>query len=346
MTAITKAPFGVTKNGTPVEAYTMESETLRVTILTLGGTIAAIEAPDKNGNMADVCLGFDNVKTYEEHTCFFGALIGRYANRIGGARFTLNGEEYKLAENDGVNHLHGGPTGFHTKVWNARPQENSLVLTAASTDMEEGYPGNLKLEVVYTLNGSELTIRYLAVSDEDTVINLTNHAYFNLAGHDSGDVLSHVMQINADRFTRVGEGSIPTGELPDVTGTPFDLREGKRIGAHIDDENADLLTTSGYDHNFVLNGEGWKKAAFVTEETSGRTLTVYTDQPGVQFYAGNFITPGLIGKGKKEYVRRGGFCLETQVFPDTPNQPDFPTCVLKKDDVYTAKTTFVFGVQA
>ena len=345
MTAITKAPFGVTKNGTPVEVYTMENETLRVKILTLGGTIAAIEAPDKAGNMADICLGFDNVKTYEEHTCFFGALIGRYANRIGGARFTLNGEEYTLAKNDGANHLHGGPTGYHTKVWHARPQENSLVLTTTSADMEEGYPGNVKLEVVYTLDGNSLTIRYLAVSDKDTVINLTNHAYFNLAGHDSGTILDHVMKINADRFTRVGEGSIPTGELPDVSGTPFDLREGKRIGEQIDDENADLLTTSGYDHNFVLNGDGWKEAAFVTEETTGRTLAVYTDQPGVQFYAGNFITPGLIGKDGKEYVRRGGFCLETQVFPDTPNQPDFPTCLLKKGDIYAARTTFVFGVQ-
>lgn len=279
MAFIMKKPFGTTKAGVPVELYTLDDGVVRVQVMTLGGTIVSIEAPDKHDVTADVCLGFASPQAYEEQTCYIGATVGRYANRIGNAKFALNGVEYSLYPNDGENHLHGGPHGFHTKVWKAEEESDALVLSCESADMEEGYPGRLSVRVRYTLVNGTLTLSYHAKSDRDTVVNLTNHAYFNLAGQGSGSILKHRIRINADRFTRVGAGAIPTGGLPEVAGTPFDLRTFTEIGAHIDDDIEDLRVTGGYDHNFVLNGGDFREAACVYDPESGRMLTVKTDLP-------------------------------------------------------------------
>lgn len=344
MAFIMKKPFGTTKAGVPVELYTLDDGVVRVQVMTLGGTIVSIEAPDKHDVTADVCLGFASPQAYEEQTCYIGATVGRYANRIGNAKFALNGVEYSLYPNDGENHLHGGPHGFHTKVWKAEEESDALVLSCESADMEEGYPGRLSVRVRYTLVNGTLTLSYHAKSDRDTVVNLTNHAYFNLAGQGSGSILKHRIRINADRFTRVGAGAIPTGGLPEVAGTPFDFRTFTEIGAHIDDDIEDLRVTGGYDHNFVLNGGGFREAACVYDSESGRMLTVKTDLPGVQFYAGNSLDGTLCGKDSARYVRRSGFCLETQFFPDTPNHPEFPACVLRAGEDFHAKTSYTFSV--
>ena len=344
MAFIMKKPFGTTKAGVPVELYTLDDGVVRVQVMTLGGTIVSIEAPDKHDVTADVCLGFASPQAYEEQTCYIGATVGRYANRIGNAKFALNGVEYSLYPNDGENHVHGGPHGFHTKVWKAEEESDALVLSCESADMEEGYPGRLSVRVRYTLVNGTLTLSYHAKSDRDTVVNLTNHAYFNLAGQGSGSILKHRIRINADRFTRVGAGAIPTGGLPEVAGTPFDLRTFTEIGAHIDDDIEDLRVTGGYDHNFVLNGGDFREAACVYDPESGRMLTVKTDLPGVQFYAGNSLDGTLCGKDSVRYVRRSGFCLETQFFPDTPNRPEFPACVLHAGEDFHAKTSYTFFV--
>lgn len=343
MAVITKKPFGMTKAGAPVELYTLDDGVVRVQVMTLGGTIVSIEAPDKHGIMADICLGFASPQEYEEQTCYIGATVGRYANRIGNARFALNGVEYPLYPNDGKNHLHGGPHGFHTKVWKAAKESDALVLSCESADMEEGYPGRLSVSVRYTLTNGTLSLSYHAKSNRDTVVNLTNHAYFNLAGQGSGSILKQRIRINADRFTRVGEGAIPTGELPEVFGTPFDLRTFTEIGAHIDENTDDLHVTGGYDHNFVLNGEGFREAACAYDPQSGRMLTVKTDLPGVQFYAGNSLDGTLCGKDGARYIRRSGFCLETQFFPDTPNQAVFPPCVLRAGEDFRTRTSYTFS---
>ena len=344
MASIMKKPFGTTKAGVPVELYTLDDGVVRVQVMTLGGTIVSIEAPDRHDVTADVCLGFASPQAYEEQTCYIGATVGRYANRIGNAKFALNGVEYSLYPNDGKNHLHGGPHGFHTKVWKAEEESDALVLSCESADMEEGYPGRLSVRVRYTLVNGTLTLSYHAKSDRDTVVNLTNHAYFNLAGQGSGSILKHRIRINADRFTCVGAGAIPTGGLPEVAGTPFDFRTFTEIGAHIDDDIEDLRVTGGYDHNFVLNGEGFREAACVYDPESGRMLTVKTDLPGVQFYAGNSLDGTLCGKDSARYVRRSGFCLETQFFPDTPNHPEFPACVLRAGEDFHSKTSYTFSV--
>ncbi|MCI5924588.1 MAG: aldose epimerase family protein [Oscillospiraceae bacterium] len=343
MASIMKKPFGTTKAGVPVELYTLDDGVVRVQVMTLGGTIVSIEAPDRHDVTADVCLGFASPQAYEEQTCYIGATVGRYANRIGNAKFALNGVEYSLYPNDGKNHLHGGPHGFHTKVWKAEEESDALVLSCESADMEEGYPGRLSVRVRYTLVNGTLTLSYHAKSDRDTVVNLTNHAYFNLAGQGSGSILKHRIRINADRFTRVGAGAIPTGGLPEVAGTPFDFRTFTEIGAHIDDDIEDLRVTGGYDHNFVLNGGGFREAACVYDSESGRMLTVKTDLPGVQFYAGNSLDGTLCGKDSARYVRRSGFCLETQFFPDTPNHPEFPACVLRAGEDFHSKTSYTFS---
>lgn len=337
MASIMKKPFGTTKAGVPVELYTLDDGVVRVQVMTLGGTIVSIEAPDRHDVTADVCLGFASPQAYEEQTCYIGATVGRYANRIGNAKFALNGVEYSLYPNDGKNHLHGGPHGFHTKVWKAEEESDALVLSCESADMEEGYPGRLSVRVRYTLVNGTLTLSYHAKSDRDTVVNLTNHAYFNLAGQGSGSILKHRIRINADRFTRVGAGAIPTGGLPEVAGTPFDFRTFTEIGAHIDDDIEDLRVTGGYDHNFVLNGGGFREAACVYDSESGRMLTVKTDLPGVQFYAGNSLDGTLCGKDSARYVRRSGFCLETQFSPIRRTIRNFPPVCCVQERIFIPK---------
>jgi aldose 1-epimerase len=309
-----------------------------------------LKVPDRKGNFADVLHGFDTLDGYLGEHPYFGALIGRYGNRIGKAKFTVNGVEYKLAANNGVNHLHGGIQGFDKKVWIAVERngvEPALGLTYTSKDGEEGYPGTLGVSVTYTLTAkNELRIEYDAVTDKETVVNLTNHAYFNLAG--DGDILGHTLQLEAYRFTPVDEGLIPTGELREVAGTPLDFTRPMPIGSRIVDSLYDQLRFGkGYDHNFVLNsgGGGLALAAKVTEGSSGREMEVWTTEPGVQFYTGNFLDGTIKGKGGKAYGQRSAFCLETQHFPDSPNKPEFPSTSLKPGAKYHSITAYKFSVQ-
>jgi aldose 1-epimerase len=309
--------------------------------------------PDKSGKLGDIVLGFDNVSGYQSPEYvksgpYFGALIGRYGNRIKGGKFTLDGKEYKLATNNGPNHLHGGVKGFDKVVWQAQPGSSAdgqnLTLTYTSKDGEEGYPGNLQVQVVYTLtNDDALRIDYTATTDKATPVNLTNHSYFNLNHGTTKDVLNHQVTLNADRYTVVDAGLIPTGELRPVKGTPFDFTTPHTIGERIGQ------VEGGYDHNWVLktsgNAGGLHEAATVYEPTSGRTMTISTDQPGVQFYTGNFLDGTLTGKGGTQYVKNGGFCLETQHFPDSPNQPKFPTTILKPGETMRSTTVHQFGVR-
>ncbi len=352
---IQQSPFGQTKDGTPVHLFTLNNDhDIEISITNYGGAVVALRTPDKHGTPADIVLGFDTYAEYLEENPFFGALVGRFANRIGRAKFTLDGIEYALAQNDGQNTLHGGTNGFDKVVWSAEPFEHDdevgINLSYESEDGEEGYPGNLSVQVTYTLNNqNELRIDYDATTDRNTIINLTNHTYFNLAGH--GAILDHVIQINADHFTPTDDILIPTGELRSVEGTPMDLRQPIPIGTRIDEDYGPLQQAGGYDHNWVLNktAEEGKKLGYcatVTEPASGRQLDVYTTQPGVQFYTGNMMPPGGIqGKGGQRYPQRGGFCLETQNFPDAPNQPDFPSPILKPGERYEHATVFRFAVQ-
>jgi len=347
---ITKTPFGKMPEGQVMDLYTLTNRGgMKVTITNYGGRVVSILVPDRQGKMSDVVLGFDNLDGYLGNNPFFGALVGRYANRIGKARFTLNGVEYKLAQNDGPNSLHGGVKGFDKVDWTARESSKNppaLELTYVSPDGEEGYPGKLTSIVVYTLTDSnELKIDYTAITDKDTVLNLTNHAYFNLAGEGNGDILKHDIMINADRFTPVDSTLIPTGELRKVEGTPFDFRKATAIGARIDANDEQIKFGRGYDHNFVLNrtGRGLTLAARVTGPQSGRVLEVRTTQPGIQFYTGNFLDGSVHGKGAKAYGHRSAFCLETQHFPDSPNQPKFPSTVLKPGQTYHETTIYKFS---
>ncbi|HEY6340315.1 MAG TPA: aldose epimerase family protein [Bryobacteraceae bacterium] len=296
--------------------------------------------------MADVVAGFDNLEGYLTPPPYFGAIIGRYGNRIGRARFKLNGMEYMLAANDGENSLHGGVRGFDKRVWTAKQVgSQSLELSYLSKDGEEGYPGNLSATVIYTLSdANELRIDYSATTDKDTVVNLTNHSYFNLAGE--GDILGHEVTINADRFTPVDKGLIPTGELKSVAGTPFDFRAARPIGERIEQKDEQLIFGHGYDHNWALNrfGSGLESAATVSDPESGRIVEVLTTEPGLQFYTGNFLDGTLKGKGRT-YTRRSAFCMETQHFPDSPNKPDFPSTVLKPGNRYQSATVYRFSAQ-
>jgi aldose 1-epimerase len=346
-------PFGKTRAGEPVELFTLtNSKGMQADIMTYGGILVSLKVPDRSGNRADVVLGFDSLDGYQTDPPppYFGALIGRYGNRIGGGRFTLNGTEYKLAQNNGPNHLHGGLRGFDKVVWKARtPDAQSLELTYLSKDGEEGYPGNLTAIVTYSLTDSnELKLDYRATTDKDTVVNLTNHSYFNLAGQGEGDVLGHQIMINAGRFTPVDSGLIPTGELRSVEGTPFDFRQPKAIGERIDAPDEQLKFGKGYDQNFVLNrsGNGLELAAKVMEPKSGRVMEVLTTEPGVQFYTGNNLDGSIRGKGGKAYGRRYGLCLETQHFPDSPNKPNFPSVALKPGAQYQTTTVYKFSSNA
>ena len=350
---VKKEGFGKTAAGRNVDLYTLtNAKGMEAKITNYGGIVTSLKVPDRNGKLDDVVLGFDNLDGYLKGHPYFGAIIGRYGNRIGKGRFTLNGTEYKLAVNNGENHLHGGVKGFDKVVWTARPLRMrgaaGLELKYLSQDGEEGYPGNLLVKVVYTLtNSNELKIDYSATTDKDTVINLTSHSYFNLAGQGNGDILKHQLSINANRFTPTDAGSIPTGELRNVSGTPFDFKKATAIGARISQDDEQLQLGKGYDHNFVLNGRmgTLRRAARVYEPTSGRVMDVWTTEPGMQFYTANFLDGTLTGKDGKVYNPRYAFCLETQHFPDSPNKPNFPSVVLKKGGRYQTTTMYKFSVQ-
>ena len=347
---ITKASFGKMKDGKEISVYTLVNEKgNKVRITNYGAKIVSIEVPDKAGKLADVTLGYKSGEEWLKGDPYFGAIVGRYANRIAKGRFTLDSVEYKLALNNGANSLHGGPTGCHSQLWNAEviTQDNypSLKLTYHSPDMEEGYPGNLDITVIYTWTvDNALKISYEATSDKNTICNLTNHVYFNLKGEGNGDILDHEVMINADAFTPVDTTLIPTGELRPVKGTPFDFLTPTVVGKRINDKYEQLITGNGYDHNWVLNTKNsiTVLAASAYEPASGRLLEVYTTEPGIQFYTGNFLKGDQIGKTGKPYNFRNGMCFEAQVFPDTPNHPTFPSCVLKKGEKYTQTTIYKF----
>jgi aldose 1-epimerase len=347
--------FGSTKGGEAVEIYTLRNRRgAEARVMTYGATLVSLKVPDRAGRFEDVTLGFDSLAAYEGDTHYMGQVIGRYANRIARGRFTLNGVEYRLAVNNGENHLHGGLRGFDKVVWKARPLStrtgSAVEMTYVSKDGEEGYPGTLTVRVAYTLTeANDLRIEYSATTDRDTVVNLTNHAYFNLGGHGSGDILSHLLTLNADRFTPTDAGSIPTGELRPVAGTPFDFRRATAIGARIGQDEEQLKFGSGYDHNFVVGGRAGalRLAARASEPKSGRVMEVWTTEPGVQLYTGNFLFPGGegAGKGGAVYRRRYGFCLETQHFPDSPNRPAFPSTVLRRGGRFRSTTVYKFSSQ-
>jgi aldose 1-epimerase len=347
---LTHQSFGKTEDGKAVDLFRLTNNSgLEAAITTYGGIIVSLLVPDRQGNRADIVLGFDKLDGYLRRHPYFGALVGRYANRIAQGKFFLNGTEYKLAQNNGPNHLHGGIKGFDKAVWQAeevqRKEEVGLKLSYLSQDGEEGYPGNLAVEVLYTVTGqNDLKIDYLATTDQATILNLTNHSYFNLAGAGKGDILNHEVMINAGKFTPVNETLIPTGDLRPVTGTPLDFSQPLPIGARINNDDDQLQRAGGYDHNFVLNTAGnlTEVAARVHEPSTGRTLELYTTQPGVQFYAGNFLDGSLTGKGGHIYHKRAGFCLETQHFPDSPNQPNFPSTVLRPGETYRQTTIYKF----
>lgn len=347
--SVTISDFGSLKNGKKIDKYTItNSANVRVSIITYGATLAEIWVPDKKGEFNDILVGFDDIRGFEERTDYQGVIVGPYANRIGNSEFSIDGTAYKLTANErDVTCLHSNGE-FNTAVWNAKISgDNCVEFSYLSPDGLNGFPGNTNVKIKYTLTDeNELKLEYSAVSDKKTVINLTNHAYFNLGGYDSGTILSHKMYINADKFTPVDSFSIPTGELADVENTPFDFRIKKEIGSDIDNDCEQLNFTGGFDHNFCINGydKTLKKAAEVTDETSGRTLEVYTDLPGVQFYAGNFLK-GVIGKGGKPMVKRSGFCLETQFYPDTPNKTAFPQCTFDAGEIFTSETVFKFSTE-
>lgn len=355
---ITKTSFGELDDGTPVALYTLTNKNgVEVKITNYGGIVISLKVPDKEGNIEDVVLGFDSLAGYRSDVYlqegpYFGALIGRYGNRIAEGRFTLDGQEYELATNNGPNHLHGGLKGFDNVVWEAEEFKNEnevgVKLHYQSQDMEEGYPGKLDVNVTYTLtDDDELNIEYMATTDKKTVVNLTNHSYFNLTGNAKRDILGHKVMINADAFVPVDETLIPTGELRSVEGTPFDFTEPVAVGQRIEADNEQLIYGKGYDHCWVLNGDAgeMKLAATVYEPNSGRFMEVFTTEPGIQFYSGNFLNGNLTGKGGVTYQQRFGLCLETEHFPDSPNQPDFPSVVLDPNETYRTKTTYKFAAK-
>jgi aldose 1-epimerase len=347
--SITKHPYGTTADGTAVDRYTLaNADGLSVCIITFGGIIARLDVPDRNGRMADIVLGYDSLATYEQNPSYMGAIIGRFANRISGGRFVLEGKQHVLAQNADGNHLHGGNKGFDKVVWSARElvDGDGVELRHSSPDGDEGYPGTLNARVTYRLtDDNALRIGYEATTDKPTILNLTSHSYFNLAGAGSGDILGHELTINATCFTAVDAASIPTGELRAVAGTPLDFTVPTSIGSRIDADDEQLRFGSGYDHNYVLNPVAGQEtpAARVVEPLSGRAMDVLTTEPGVQFYTGNFLDPVPLGKGGKAYGRRHGFCLETQHYPDSPNKPAFPPVVLNPGEAFRSTTVFRFS---
>ena len=355
--SVKESDWGKTSDGTPVKLYTMKNaKGMTVQVTNFGGRIVKMLVPDRNGKFDDIVLGYDKVADYEaDRNTYFGALIGRYGNRISNATIEIDGKEYKLTPNDsGGNHIHGGRNGFDRRVWDVKASANSnqavLVLTLLARDGEEGYPGNLKVTVTYTLDNSDtFTVNYKATTDKPTICNLTQHTYFNLAGAGKGSIANHELTINADKFTPVSKKFlIPTGGLRDVEGTPFDFRKARTVGSRIDADDGQLLGAGGYDHNWALNKDkknpkAMTEAVVVYEPTTGREMTVSTTEPGVQFYAGNFLNKQK-GKNGRIYRHRYGMCFETQHYPDSPNNSDFPTTILRPAQTYDTTTQFKFSV--
>ncbi|MEV0384921.1 aldose epimerase family protein [Nonomuraea sp. NPDC050643] len=347
--SVTKKQFGALSNGQKIDVYTLRNAGgMRVRILTYGGILQSIEVPDSRGRFANVTLGFGNLSDYVTKSPYFGCITGRYANRVAKGRFTLDGRTYRLATNDGPNHLHGGTKGFDKRVWKADPFKRGrsvgLVLTYTSPNGEEGYPGTLRTRVVYTLtDDNRIRMDYRATTSRPTIVNLTNHAYFNLRGEGNGRILGHELQINASRYTPVDRTLIPTGRIARLGGTPLDFREPTAIGERINIGNQQIVRGGGYDHNYVVDGRGLRTAARVVEPDSGRVLEVITDQPGLQFYSGNFLDGTLRGTGGRLYPKRSGFALESQHFPDSPNHRNFPSTVLRPGDVYRTTTIYAFS---
>lgn len=352
--SVSREPFG-NVGGVPIDQFIVRNKHgVEVRAITYGGIITSIKTPDRTGAMGDIVLGFNSIDGYLGDHPFFGAIIGRYGNRIAKGRFTIDGTEYKLATNNGPNHLHGGDKGFDKRIWKGEeipagdPRGVGVAFSYTSADGEEGYPGQLNVTVTYTLNNdNQLLVEYNARTNKATHVNLTQHSYFNLAGEGSGDILGHELMIDADRYTPVDATLIPAGVIAPVDGTPFDFRKSTPIGARIDAADEQIKNGQGYDHNWVLNRAStteMKRAARVYEPTSGRTLEVSTTEPGLQFYAGNFLDGKLVGKSGRSYTRRSGFCLETQHYPDTPNHANFPTTLLRPEERYHTSTAFTFGV--
>ena len=350
---IEKAPFGEVE-GQPVDLYTLTNANgLVMTVTNYGGIVVSLTVPDKAGNLGDIVLGFSTVADYVKNSPYYGCIVGRYGNRIGKAKFSLDGQEYTLAANNGENSLHGGVKGFDKVIWAAKEVKTDnavgVELKYLSKDMEEGFPGNLDATVTYWLtNDNEFKIEYAAMTDKPTVVNLTHHSYFNLAGEGSGDILGHELTINADTYTPVDQGLIPTGKLEPVEGTPMDFRTATAVGTRIDADFEQLKFGKGYDHNWVLNRKSagdMELAATVFEPKSGRVMEVLTTEPGLQFYAGNFLDDSRTGKSGNVNGFRTGLCLETQHYPDSPNKPDFPTVVLKPGETYKTSTIYKFSTK-
>ncbi len=353
MSSIQKQKFGETNDGTPIDIYTLTNKNgAKVSITNYGAIVQSLYVPDKDNKMLDVVLGLDSLKDYIKLSPYFGAIVGRYGNRINKGKFKLNGKEYQLSINDGKNTLHGGIKGFDKRVWQAEEVKSdlgpALKLTYKSADMEEGYPGNLTLTVTYTLtNDNELRLDYNATTDKETILNPTHHSYFNLSGDPNNTILNEKLMIDAEKFTPIDDGLIPTGKLKDVAGTPMDFRQPTIIGSRINDNYEQLKFGHGYDHNWVLNDYNGsvRKVASVYDSTSGIFMEVYTDQPGLQFYSGNFLNGTITGKKGIVYKQRTGLCLEAQHFPDSPNEKDFPPVTLKPGDVYKQTTYYKFSTK-
>jgi aldose 1-epimerase len=347
--------FGKTADGRNVSRYIMSnSKGVEATLIDYGASLVSLKVPDRNGKSLDVVLGYDDIAGYEKDKAFFGASIGRYGNRIAGGQFVLNGTTYRLRKNDGPNSLHGGSPGFNKRLWTAvdrsRAGAEVVEFSYSSPDGEEGYPGTLKVKITYTLpaDKNELKIDYAATTDKDTVVNLTNHSYFNLSGDMSQEILKHELLLHASEFTPVDATLIPTGELKPVKGTPFDFEQPTVIGSRINQDDEQLKFGKGYDHNWVLRGSsdpGLRLAAVALEPGSGRVLEVLTTEPGVQFYSGNFLDGSAYGKGGQAHNHRTGFCLETQHFPDSPNHKNFPSTVLRTGQTYRSSTIFRFSTR-
>ena len=340
--SVTKKAYGKMPDGTPVDVYVVKDGDIEAHIITYGATVVSLTTPDRNHKSADIVLGYDSLDGYlSKGNPFFGAIIGRYANRIASAKFPLDGKTFNVPQNDGPNSLHGGTKGFDKVVWEGKALADGVEFKYVSKDGDQGYPGTLTAIVRYTLKNNVLHIDYSATTDKDTVVNLTNHSYFNLSG--AADILSHELKLNASRYTPVDATLIPTGELAKVEGTPFDFRKATAVGARINANDEQLKRGKGYDHNWVLDSSGkLAEAAEAYDPASGRVLQVWTDQPGIQFYSGNFLDGTAKGKGKV-YGHRSGFCLETQHFPDSPNHPKFPTTELKPGQKYHTVTEFRFS---